>query len=326
MTVSRALKDHPHQSQETKKRIREIAEKLGYHPHPYITALMSQRARAMDYKSLIALAVFYFGPEQSARRHPYFKGIANQCLALGYKPELFHYNPSKISPERLRKILLTRGIRGIILMPALRSFESLDFDFDGFACIAMGHTITKPQLPRVGSDIQAGVFMALDKLVAKGYRRIALINTDSINQMSRHLYVANLTAYKRSTSTRLYLTDLVIPKNRPLGDRRALIKDWLKEKKPDAVISSDFDYNIYDELVAIGISIPQDKAYVQLLSSPNSSLSQVAQLEELMGAKAVNQVTAAINRNDLTTSQAPYLIGVAPEWREGDTTPNRVRL
>ncbi|WP_269523295.1 LacI family DNA-binding transcriptional regulator [Coraliomargarita parva] len=318
MTVSRALKDHPHLADATKQRIRKIAEDMGYAPHPYISALMSHRARTSTTENRIPLAIFHFAAEASTRRHLYFQGIEAQAHKLGYKPELFHYAPEKISPDRLRKILISRGIRGIILMPAIRSFEKLDFNFDGFAAIAMGHTIASPPLPRVGSDVQAGVFLALEKLLEKGYKRIGLINTETVDRMSRYMYVAALTAFKNYSPRKMYLCNWSIPQ---VGSdiSPTSIRQWVERKQLDAVISSSFDMDLYLLLKTAGFRIPESLGYVHLMRHPDEAVTRVNQPEQLMGIKAVNQVTAAINQNDFSTTQSPYLIGLAPEWHEGRT-------
>ncbi|MGE9290169.1 MAG: LacI family DNA-binding transcriptional regulator, partial [Puniceicoccales bacterium] len=45
MTVSRCLKNDLRQSESTRKRVQRIAKELGYTPHPYLSALMSNLAQ-----------------------------------------------------------------------------------------------------------------------------------------------------------------------------------------------------------------------------------------------------------------------------------------
>ena len=210
MTVSRALKDNPHHSTATRARIKRISRELGYKPHPYVSALMSGLARAQGQKPKVNLAVLHFLPLKEVLSHSFYHGIRERAIALGYTPEPFRYQPEKIPLARLRSILISRGIRGIIVMPAPEGFTSIDFDFDGFAATALGHTIVSPQMPRVASDIYKGTFRALDELVRRGYKRIGMINTDYVNRLGDFLHTAALMAYHRHVAPHLHLVDYIV--------------------------------------------------------------------------------------------------------------------
>lgn len=323
MTVSRALKDNPCQSKATRERIQKIARDLGYTPHPYLSALMGNLARTRPAPVKVNLAVLNFDPANHPPRHQYYDGIIARAQAHGYHAEPVLYQPEVIPPDRLRKILLARGIRGIILMPALQGFTSVDFDFSGFASAAMGHTIDHPPLPRVASDIYKGTFQALDEMVRRGYRRIGLISTEYVNSLALYLYSAAIMAYRHHFARDLHLVEWIVPDPNMAPKSLSRTGDWIRQEKLDAILCPSFSHNLYEILLEQGFDIPGKLGYVHLLDYPNPDVTSLSHMGRFMGAKAVDIVVAAINRNDFRLPSTPYTLSVQSEWHEGRTLPDR---
>lgn len=321
MTVSRALKGNPRHSAATRARIKRIATELGYKPHPYVSALMSGLARSQDQAPRVNLAVLHFLPLESVRRHSFYRGVCERARSLGYTPEAFLYESGRAASDRLRRILLSRGIRGIILMPAAEGFTSLEFDFEGFAVAALGHTIMHPPLPRVSSEIYTGTFRALDELVRRGYTRIGMINTDYVNRLANFLYTAAVMAYRRHVDPGIHLVDYIVEE--PVGSSASLgkMKAWILKEKLQAVVCPAFDLPLYDILRNQGFKIPGRLAYLHLLDHATPRVSCMKQMGEFMGAKAVDVVTSMINRNEFSVSRSPQVVGIRSQWHEGRTTP-----
>jgi len=322
MTVSRALKGNPRHASETREKIQKIARDLGYRPHPYVAALMSNVARTRPARATANLAVLHFEGDH-APLHRFYAGIQERSLELGFQAEPFYFGPGAPAPARLRKILLARGIRGIILLPAAHGFSSVDFDFSDFAVSALGHTIVDPLLPRVASDIYAGCFSAFDEIFRRGYRRIGLINTEYVNNLARYLYSAALHSYTEHAPPPpgCSLSLMTLPE--PSQDAKAIraMKKWILREKIDVVVSPTFDFPLYEILRAEGFSIPGDLGYLHLINYPHPDVSFLDQMGEFMGAKAVDMVVAAINRNDFRMSETPYTLSTLPEWTDRKTLP-----
>lgn len=323
MTVSRALKDNPRISAATRQRIQKLAKELGYKTHPYISALMSDLSRTQHISTRVNLAVLHYDKPEKTKRHEYYQGIVRRAQETGYSISLFHYDPINVPPDRLRSILRSRGIRGIIIMPALAGSTSVDFDFRGFAAVTLGHTIISPPLPRVASDIYGSSFQALDELVARGYRRIGLVITASVNRLGSFLYSASIQTYGSYVRPELHLAEhtLAEPAQSPASLRK--MKRWIIDQKLDAVICPEFDVLLYDILIRQGFRIPQDLGYLHLLNYPNPRVSSLSQQGLLMGAKAVDLVVATINRNEFEPPTSPQTLTILTRWEDGETTPHR---
>jgi len=323
MTVSRALKDNPRISAATRKRIRRVAEDLGYAPHPYVSALMSGLRRTRLEEPKVNLAVFYFGERAGIVKHTFYQGIVARAQSIGYAVESVRYDDPATTPARLRDILLSRGIRGIVLMPAPDGFASIDFNFDGFAAATLGHTIVHPPLPRVANDTYSVAFRTLDELRDRGYRRIGLIINDYVNRLARFLYSAAILAYRAHVAPQLHLVEHIMAD--PAGEPASMNKliRWIRTEKLDAVICPLFGIPIYELLIKNGIRIPQDVAYIHLLDYPDPDVTSMRQMGRMMGGKAVDLVIAMINRNEFTPPQYPQVVGTLNQWHEGRTAPPR---
>lgn len=319
MTVSRALKNHPRLAEATKRRIRDLARRMGYRPHPYVSALMARIAKGDASERPVNLAVIHFGPEAGTRDHFYFRGLAARADALGYGVEMFPYRPEAVSPRQLRKTLVARGHRGIVLMPAAEGFFSMDFDFSGFAVAAIGHSIVHPPLPRVGNDIHAGMFRALDELKARGYRRAGLINSRHVTQLSRFLYSGALTAYRGYDGGEMDLREFHPDPPLDSARSRKKIAQWVRATKRDVILSASFDFALHEDLRESGFSIPDSLGYLHLLDHPNRRITSLSPRSEFAGAKAVDVVVASIHRNEFNPSEHPYLLGIEPGWHPGRT-------
>ncbi|MBC2603011.1 LacI family DNA-binding transcriptional regulator [Puniceicoccus vermicola] len=323
MTVSRCLKNNPRQSPTTRKQVQQIARELGYTPHPYLSALMSNLAQKRGNSPAANLAVLHFNPGADLKRHAYFRGILARAADLGYNIEPVPYSPQEIPPARLREILLTRGVRGIILMPAPDGFSTIDFDFDGFAVAALGHTLSNP-IPRVASDIYSMCFYAFDEVVRRGYRRIGLVQTEYVNRLGRFLYSGAFAAYREHVKTDIYFAESITPGGHLDANDANQIARWIQREKLDAVISPIFSIPVYQLLVQAGILIPEETGYLHLIDIwDQPEITQISQCPEFMGTKAVDMVVAAINRNEFAQPAIPHVINTMGQWIEGKTLPRR---
>ncbi len=325
MTVSRALKNHPHVSAAVRDRITQLASKLGYRTHPYVSALMSGLTQTRKAESAVNLAVFHFDELALTLGHSYYIGVSERARELGYRADPFAYDPSQANPARLRSILTARGIRGIIIMPAPAGLTSLDFDFSGFATATIGHTIVDPPLPRVASDIYSGTIDALNELVRRGYTRIGMISTDYVDRLANFLYSAAMATCRDHIHLGTYIVEYTI--RDPIGSPASLehMKQWILAEKLEVVVCPNFDLPLYDILKDLGFDIPGQLSYLHLIDYSDHNVSrhvnQLEHLGEFIGAKAVDVVTAMINRNEFNAPVHPPVVGIRTQWREGQTAP-----
>lgn len=95
MTVSLALRGHPSIPPRTRKRITDIAQKLGYQPNPEMSGLMARLRTVTRTRNEVTLALV---TDLSWERFPtyrdYFDGAKRQAEQLGYSLAEFNLNRS----------------------------------------------------------------------------------------------------------------------------------------------------------------------------------------------------------------------------------------
>jgi LacI family transcriptional regulator len=330
ITASRALRGDPRHSEETRERVRRIAEEAGYRVNPLVAALMSTRARKFGSAGAPNLAVLNLGPSPAeVKNEPSLFGsdLYQHARNQGYAIEEFTYDPPEMSADRLRRIFISRGIRGIILMPAPRAPFQFDFDFEGFAAVAIGHSITHRHLPRITSHPYLRTLEAIQQLADRGYRRLALVNTQDFDRRFNYRMSAAALAAPLAITPKVR----VLRHNLDMKVDFAAIKpalqrelcNWLRTNRVDAVISNLTD--VYNTIRNGAIMVPEEMAYVHLDRHALPEVSCMDQMLSLIGKKAVDLVIAMINRNEFRLPEYPSVLVTPSIWREGMTAPMRMK-
>jgi DNA-binding LacI/PurR family transcriptional regulator len=321
MTVSRALKNHPKQSRATNKRIRELARQMGWKPNPLVSALMGQRVRQHGTRSSANLAILDPRSDDPAANADYIRGAKQRAADHGYALDFFSYQPSQISPAKLRTILEARGIRGLILMPLPVGVDQVDFDFAGFAASTIGFSVQSPVLPRVANDTQSAVFDSLHRLEHLGYTRVGLIMARDANRRTLYLTSGARTAYQSFLARSLKISELILPNEKFDVSQQEKIVAWIARHRIDVVISSAGD--LYEKIIQPRLT-PDQVAYLHLHRHSMPHVSSMDQMRAYQGSKAVDLITAMIQRNESLPVEFPQTTLTPSVWREGETTPARV--
>lgn len=164
-TVSRSLRGDPAVRPETREAVNRMAEELGYSRNAYVGEFMSsiRRQQSSNFKGNLGLlwGDQIPGKQTDGRLRQIQKGALERAEELGYGLSEFGLSGQK--PEALARILLNRGIRGILI--AVPSFSPskayLHFDFSTFASVSVGWGLLRPALHRVRFDYYHAVRLAL---------------------------------------------------------------------------------------------------------------------------------------------------------------------
>src|SRR5438067_5771171 len=120
MTVSLALRGHPHAAAATRDRLRRLARQMGYRPNPLIVANMVhlRAGRRSRYSGTLAFIGLGPRPLQGTGRdhiHRVYRGARRRAETLGYHLEWFSLGGTEPAGRRLSDILQARGILGVVL-------------------------------------------------------------------------------------------------------------------------------------------------------------------------------------------------------------------
>lgn len=321
MTVSRALRNHPRVAAKTRRRVLNAARKLGYTPDPYMSRLMT---RVRDHRRRRAEAVIALvrdanrGDELLDPAYHYipFLDFSSQAERHGYRVEEFHLDRRKMSPARLRQILRSRGIEGIIVSPQSSQSIGREMDYEGFAAVTLGYGLQHPALHRASTNMTRGIARATDELAARGYRRIGLAVTEWIDARSDHTYTGAMLNHQRHIPVRHRVPILLFPKNSIAREER-VFRAWFNRHKPDAIIS--FDTYVPEWLTGgLGLAIPGGVGLVvHDWIERCAPFAGIDHRRPQVAAAAVDLLAAQLLHNERGVPQFARQVLIEPEWRDG---------
>ena len=169
-TVSRVINNRPDVSPETRQRVQEIIQRLGYQPNAIARSLIRRRSHTLG---VVATGLEYYGPSRTV------VGIEQRANELGYSLLLnLLHQPETDNVERLLLGLLARQVDGIIwAVPEIgnnRAWLPRKLSHMSAPVIFLS---MQPQanLSVVAVDNWHGGRLATEHLLSQGYRRIGHI-------------------------------------------------------------------------------------------------------------------------------------------------------
>ena len=270
-TVSRALKDHPRISQETKKAVLKVAQKLNYQPNHIAAALRMGRSNILGIIVPTADRTFFSsvirGVEEIANKSHY-----NVMICQTYD----NYEKEVATVEAL----LNARVDGIITSHAK---ETLNFEHfrkvkaKGIPLILFDRSNDEFEVSNVVIDDFLGGFKATEHLIQQGCKRIAHFTST----LKISIYKERLRGYREALLKHGLPYDdcLVVESNLQLEDGRNSMLQLLKLKTlPDAVFSSSA-YGAMGTLQVLKekkIRVPDQVALVAFSNEPFTSFTEPA--------------------------------------------------
>ncbi len=317
-TVSEALRGSTRVNRETAERIRAAAEAAGYHHNPLAGAVMSEirRSRGQSFRGVIAAVDVHEQdrPPHSLKFHrELLAGASQRAEALGFKIELFTAGREGITLQRLNTILQSRGIRGILLLPAWGDPDYSMLDWSRYAGVYTDYIIERPALHTICSDHYRSMMTALQRLHALGYKRPGLFVQKHHDERLQHRWEGAYLAFQRRTPgiepiPALVSTDLT---------REAFI-DWFMYHRPDVVLGHRSEVLAW--MRAAGARVPATHGFfclnVLMQDVPCAGLDLQPRL---LGAQGIESVIAQLHRNEPGVPAHPSLTTISAHWVDGPT-------
>ncbi|MEO6567172.1 MAG: LacI family DNA-binding transcriptional regulator [Opitutaceae bacterium] len=322
-TVALALRDHPRIGLATRRRVRQLAKKLGYQLNPLVAALMSSRRTGRPVKHVtLAFVTNYptrFGWQPQYHPRPdFFPGAAARAKEFGYQLEHFWLAQPGMTPGRMGDILQARGINGAIIARLPPGQHSLDFPWDRFSCVAFGMTLRSPLLHHVTENHFDTAWQAMQQCLDRGYPRVGFVFSqpnDSPRVGDRWLGAYLGQQSKLPANSRL-------PPCPGIPTKRAQFLTWFKRERPDALIVNQAA-SVIEWLSALGKSVPRDVGLVDLEFHPGLDCAGVYIDPAKIGAMAVEMLISQMHRTETGVPVSHHETLLTGEWHEGDTLPVR---
>ncbi len=317
-TVSLALSGHTRIRESVRRKICEVAEKMGYHQDPALAMLARNRfaSRPAAYRASLAYIV-------DSRDASYVNQIRHlepaqrRAAARGY--QVFEFDLADYpAGEAASNVLYARGVEGVLVsdMPLITEpfFNNHGWDRFTVVCCALGWLRVPYHV--VNKDVFEGTRLVWQEVVKRGYKRIG-------GAMFRHTPIAedDFPRYGASLAqqTELIPEELRIPILRcDPQDRDAFLK-WYEQHRPEVIIS--FISAPCDWLREKGHRVPEDVAFACLLVKPGESYTGLLMPTPELGEAAVDFLIAQLHSNQRGVPKIQQALLLEPVWTEGTTLP-----
>ena len=287
---------------ETRERVREAAQRLGYGPNRMAQALRTQRSGMLGFVSEEIATTphagrIILGAEETARRRGYNLMIINTSSTATYE-------------SRTADIaaLLERQVDGVLYATMYHRQLAVPENLNGIPAILVDSEDTNHSISSVIPDETGGATAAVRTLIEAGHQRIGMINnTDDVPATHSRLRAFKDTL---SHSGLAFHADLVEAEaSEVAGGYQAALRLLARKDRPTAV----FCYNdrmamgAYRAAAELGLEIPRDLSVVgfdnQELIAENlhPALTTVSLPHYEMGAWATENLIDAIEgKTDLS--------------------------
>lgn len=328
-TVSLAFRNHPSIPTETRERLLALAEKMGYRPNPLVSVLMSQlRGQRFRRKHEIIAYLTSHPPENPWRKHAAFNemnaGARSSAAELGFVLQEFDLKTPGMNGERMKSILVARGIRAVLIAPLPDDQATVDMDLTRFAAVALGVSLQSPPLERVSNDHYQSMRLAFQKCRELGYQRVGFMVGKSFSERLENrwlgAYLGEQAGLPAGRRLRPLLLTSVLPK-----DRNPVIEAWHRRERPDVVLSplgaAQAEYKAHFD------RLPSRPGVVNLTRAAGAGgCAGILQDSARLGEIGVERVVSRLQHNDfgpLYRIQNSFLHG---EWIDDASLPPRVAV
>jgi DNA-binding LacI/PurR family transcriptional regulator len=317
-TVSDALRGSPRVNPDTVARVKQAADAAGYQRNPLTGAVMSllRRSRGQQFRGVLA-AIELVEPGRSPHVVRYneslLRGISDRAHELGFEVERFKIEAQGVRLSRLDTILHTRGIQGLVVLPASGFPDLSTLSWKRYTAVYADYFIDHPPLHCVCSDHYRSMVGLLQDLHARGYRKPGLFMDINLDERLQFRWEGAFLALQK------YLPKITaIPALRMKEMKQASFETWFKKYDPDVVLGH------FPEVIAwmkaCGAKIPKTHAFVCLNSLrvdfPCAALDlQTSQL----GARSAELVIGQLLHNEFGVPERPSLTTIPAKLVEGPT-------
>jgi LacI family transcriptional regulator len=322
VTVSRALRDSPRISASVRKQVQAQAVEMGYRPNPMATALGHLRFSVKSRSVTAELAWINCRPEsENVRRFKefdfYWKGASETAKWFGYHLEEFICN-ADFTLARLGKVLMARGVRGILLPPQSSLPSDWDaFPWEHFSVVRFGHSISRPRVHVVTSDQMSNSLLAFARVRARGYRRIGYAS--SWESSTHHKAGVLMEQSKLSHLERV--PPFALPPNGSKQSIQKMFAHWLKKANPDAILTDIAAMR--EMLLEAGLKVPEDIGLAVFSVLDGNADAGIYQNPEEIGKAAAEMLISLINHNHTGVPRICRELLIEGDWVDGTTLPIR---
>jgi len=300
-TVSRALKDHPDISKNTKKAVVDLANSLNYQPNSIALSLRSQKTYTIG---VIVPEIIHFFFSSA------ISGIEAIAYDAGYNVIICQSNESYEREVANINTLLNNRVDGILISVSknTQDFEHLKRVVNmGIPLIFFDRICDEIEAHKVIVEDEKGAYNAVDYLIKQGYKNVAhLAGPESLNISKLRKRGYHKALRENGIKHNPMFTLQADSKESGYENMKKLL---LLDDRPDAVftVNDNVAIGAMQAIKEMGLKIPQDIAVIgfsddqKITSLVEPHLSSIAQpafkIGQTAGELFLKQITNPDSNN-----------------------------
>ncbi|MCT4602190.1 MAG: LacI family transcriptional regulator [Marinifilum sp.] len=285
-TVSRALKNNPEISLQTREAVQKLAKELKYQPNPLAVALKTQKSNTIGVVVPQIVSSFYASV---------VKGIEQVADEYGYQVFVSSSNEKMEKEEKNVNGFLNMRMDGIILSlsRATNTYDHIHKIQDmGVPMVLFDRTSKELEVSKVVADDAAAAYSAVTHLIEGGAKRIAFLTGPEYMLFGRN----RMRGYKKALKEKGMPIDetLISRCDFTVEDaKNASLELLSRSNRPDAffAINDELAIGAIAATKELGLKIPEEVAVVGFSNSRRSrymepSMSTMDQNPKQVGREA----------------------------------------
>ncbi len=322
--VSMALRDHASLPAATVARVKRAALKLNYTPNTAGTALAAHRQQLRVRRDFSVIALVSNWPHrddwlQRASAQRLLAGAAARARTYGYELQHLWAREAGMTPARFSRVLVARGVRGLILAPLEQPDSRFDLDWPSFSTVTVERPARYAHFHHIVPNYFADLQLVWTRLRERGYSRIGLVLDASLAERAAHQWEA-AHAFEQTRASASAVPTLIVSGPNPFST----IGAWLRQHRPDAIISRCED--ALAGVASLKLRVPRDLGYASLnVLDDAPGVSGILQHRDVMGAAAVDALHGLLHRNHRGPHEVAQGTQIDGSWHEGRTVARSPR-
>lgn len=305
-TVALALQQSPRVNGRTREWVCQKAREFGYVPNPLASAFLQQmRSRsARPHRANLAFLT-------PARRGSFVKslieGAEERTRELGYGLDVIRTLEFKSS--NLMRVLLARGISGLIIGPLAHAAGHLTLDWTKFSVVGCGYSMVRPPVHRIVHNHFLGIQTALRMCRRKGFRRIGLALSADSDLRSNRQWSAGFLGFQQTlpSAERVPLFLAAFADYTPKK-----ITQWIRRERPDVMMVHS--PGCIPDFAGLLESLAEPLPCVTLSREADEPHAGIDQQFKFAGKMLVDAVSSQILHNQSGLPESPVVTNLEGIW------------
>ncbi len=324
-TVSQALRGQIGVSPDTMQRVKSVAERLGYSTNSAAALLARHRHRkdgAIPGQLTVARLV------KQSHEEKFFQ---QACAAAGFEGRSFLVSEFSEAAAASRHLWQT-GVNGLLVARDMLPWEGREiaqFDWSRFSVVKTQRDADRELRFHVVRHSPFDYMkMALEQVVARGYRRIAVLLFHSVSEHDNLARLGALLAFReKRLPGNAHLEWRELQCDTPgMGSINVGVAAWIRRFRPDVLLA--YHWAMIYALQATGVWVPGKMGLAAVLATSEEipGIPRIAgcdiQSREI-NRRAISLLGELILHGEKGFARQPREDVVEPVWRDGETLPLR---